>query len=106
MPGPEARPPNVGSPAPLRGSGLRELLGRRRLELEPDERLVADDPRVVAGLDDVRLTGTDFLLRAVLVGDGHRTGLGEAHMPELAAVGSDDRLDAVRPRPSRLESQA
>jgi hypothetical protein len=46
---------------------LRVLLRRSGLELESDEPLVADHPRVVAGLDDVRLARTDLDLGAVLV---------------------------------------
>jgi hypothetical protein len=48
---------------------LRVFLRRARLELESDEPLVADHPRVVAGLDDVRLARTELDLGAVLVLD-------------------------------------
>src|SRR5262249_5240043 len=75
-------------------------------ELEADERLVPDDPRVVAGLDDVGLARRDLVLGAVVMRDVHRAGLGEAHMPYLAALGADDRLDALRPRPAGLEGHS
>jgi hypothetical protein len=42
-------------------------LGRRGLELEADEGLVADHPSIVARLDHVRLACPDLALGAVLV---------------------------------------
>ena len=51
---------------------LRVHLGRLRLELESDEGLVADDPCIVTGLDDVRLAGPDLDLRPVFVDGVHR----------------------------------
>jgi hypothetical protein len=39
------------------------------LELQPDEPLVADDPRVVTGHDHVRVARSEFMLGPVLVSD-------------------------------------
>src|SRR4051812_13927684 len=76
---------------PLRPSGQRQararldstlcvVLRRSRLELEADEPLVADHPRVVAGLDDVRLARTDLDFGAVLVLDGQPARVHNADM--------------------------
>src|SRR5919197_555460 len=64
------------------------LLGRPRLELEPHDGFVADDPRVVTGLDHVRVAGADLLLGAVVVGDVHRPRLQDADVPHLTALAS------------------
>jgi hypothetical protein len=76
--------------------GLRalcELLGRPRLELEPNDGLVADDPCVVTGLNDIRVARTDLLLGAVVVDNAHRARLQNADVPQLTALASHDRLD-------------
>jgi hypothetical protein len=71
------------------------LLCRARLEFQGHEPLVAHDPGVVPRLDHIRLTGTDLGFRAVLVPDGQSPGLDDADVPNLAAIGADDRLDAL-----------
>jgi hypothetical protein len=86
-------------------SALGVFLRRSLLELEPDEPLVADDPRVMAGLDDVRVAPADLDLGSVLVLDDYATGLGNADVASLAALGSGDGLDAFRPPPARLERE-
>jgi hypothetical protein len=68
---------------------LSELLGRLRLELEPHDGLIADDPRVVTGLDHVRVAWTDLLLGAIVMGDVHRARLHNADVPHLTALASD-----------------
>ena len=88
-----------------RRSALGVFLRRSLLELEPDEPLVADDPRVVAGLDDVRVARADLDLGSVLVLDGYPAGVGDADVAGLAALGSGDGLDAFRPPPPRLERE-
>jgi hypothetical protein len=45
------------------------------LELESDEALVADHPRVVARLDDIRRARSDLDLGAVVVGTGFFSSL-------------------------------
>jgi len=50
-------------------SALGVFLRRSLFELEPDEALVADDRRVVPGLDDVRVARTDLDLGSVFVLD-------------------------------------
>src|SRR5919204_2047209 len=74
-----------------------ELLSRPRLELEPKDRLVADDPRVMTRLDDVRVARTDLLLGAVVVDNAHRARLQNTDVPHLTALASHDRLDRLRP---------
>jgi hypothetical protein len=48
---------------------LGELRGGRRFEFDSDERLVADDPGVVTGLDDVRVARSGICLAAVFMND-------------------------------------
>src|SRR4051812_287419 len=85
-------------PRRLRQEALRArvLLGCARLELVADERLVAGDPGVVAGLDHVRGAGAEVDLGAVVVDDVHLPALDDPDVPHLAAVGAHDRLDALR----------
>src|SRR5829696_9667558 len=89
-----------------RCSAFRVLLGSPRVELEPDDGFVADDPGVVPGLDHVRLARADFLLGSVIVGDLHRARLQQTDVVGLAALASHDRLDALRPSPAGLQPHA
>src|SRR5262245_18677919 len=84
-------------------SAFRVLLGCPRVELVPDDGLVADDPGVVTWLDDVRLARLDFLLAAVLVDDVHRSRLQQTDVVGLTVLASHDRPDAFRPSPARLQ---
>src|SRR6185369_4855018 len=84
----------------------RVLLGRLRLELETDEALVPDDPRIVTGLDHVGVTWSELDLGAIFVADGQPARLHDAHVSSLAAVRARNGLDALRPAPSRLETEA
>src|SRR5215210_4872970 len=86
-------------------AALGVFLSRSRLELEADEPLVADDPRIVARLDDVRLAGADLDLGSVVVLDAQPAGMDHADVACLAAVRSGDGLDALRPPPPRLERE-
>src|SRR5689334_9842662 len=81
------------------------LLGCPRLELERDEGLVTDHPRVVAGFDQVRLARLEVQLRSVLMGHMQPARLHQADVLHLAAVGARDRFDALRPPPAGLERQ-
>src|SRR5215218_9759051 len=54
-----------------RCSAFCVLLGCARVELEPDDGFVADDPGVVPGLDHVRLSRADLLLGSVIVDGVH-----------------------------------
>src|ERR671935_2401410 len=83
-----------------------ELLSRPRLELEPKDRVVADDPRVMTRLDDVRVAQTDLFLGAVVVDNTHRARLQNTDVPHLTALASHDRLDRPRPSPSGLQRLA
>ena len=67
------------------------LLGGARLELEANKWLVANDPRVMARLDDVRLARSEILLGPVVVDDMHSPRLNYAHMPDLTAIGAPQR---------------
>src|SRR5215210_2288494 len=86
-------------------AALGVFLSRSRLELEADEPLVADDPRIVARLDDVRLAGADLDLGSVVVLDAQPARMDDADVASLACLGSRNRLDALRPPPSRLERE-
>jgi len=57
----------------------------------------------VAWFDHVGLAGFDLRLGTVVVGDVHASRLEVADVMELAAVAADDRLDALRPAPPRLQ---
>jgi hypothetical protein len=83
------QPPGSGTLA----LALRVFLRGSRLELESDEPLVADHPRVVAGLDDVHLARTDLDLGAILVPDGQPASIDNPDMAGLAALSSGHGLD-------------
>jgi hypothetical protein len=59
----------------------------------------------VTRLDQIGLAGTDLRLGAVLVPHGQTSGLDDADVPDLAAVGAGDGLHALGPLPSRLERE-
>jgi hypothetical protein len=82
------------------------LLGRGRLELEPNIAFVANHPRIVTGLDHEGLAWPDFSLGAVLVDYVDSARLDDSDMPHLAALGSGDRLNALRLPPSGFECKA
>src|SRR5262249_50046419 len=61
-----------GAPSTPTRSGFRRVpLGRAGFELEADEGLVPDAPRVGAGLDDVGRARRDLVLGAVVMRDVH-----------------------------------
>src|SRR5918994_484125 len=90
---------------PRRSSAPGVFLRGLRLELEAHEPLVADDPRVVARLDHVRLARADLDLRSVLVPDADPARLEVADVACLAALGPGDGFEALRPPPARLERE-
>src|SRR4051794_30756449 len=101
--------PKKGSPRLTDRSQLRGLgVGLRSgaLELERNEWLRARHPRVVPRLDHVRGTGNEILLAAVVVADMQAARCDGADMTSAAAVGTDDRLDRLRPPPTRLRRHA
>src|SRR5215216_7836420 len=69
-----------------RCSAFCVLLGCARVELEPDDGFVADDPGVVPGLDYVRLSRADLLLGSVIVDGVHRARLQQTDVVGLAAL--------------------
>jgi hypothetical protein len=73
------------------------LLGRLRLKLVADDRLITHNLRLVAGFDHVRLTRPDLNLGAVLMSDPDRPRLQDAQMFQLTAVSSHYGLDALCP---------
>jgi hypothetical protein len=76
------------------------------VELDHHRGVAADDPGVVAGLDDVGVAGTELELRTVVVLHGDPAGVDDADVASLAALGPRYRLDAVRPPPPGLEREA
>ena len=84
----------------------RVFLSRTRLELKPDETLVANHPRIVAGFDQICISGPQLDLSAILVLDGQTPGVNNAQVSCLAAFGSRNGLHALRPTPPRLEGEA
>src|SRR5882724_7462029 len=78
---------------------LRLGVRRGALELDADERLVADHPGVVSSGDAVGVAGTQVGLGAVGVRDTDATGDDVAQVLGLARVGADHGLDALRPAP-------
>src|SRR5437764_2428158 len=82
---------------------LRVLLRGSRFEFKPHEPVVSKDPRVVAGLDHIRIARANLELGAVVVLDVQLARLSDADVPRLAAVGAGDGLDALRPLPAGLE---
>ena len=83
----------------------RVFLSRSRLELKPDETVVAKRPRIVTGFDQIRISWPQFDLSAILVLDGQTPGVNDAQMSCLAAFGSRNGFHAVRPTPPRLEGE-
>src|SRR5204862_2919186 len=86
-----------------RGSGFGVL--RRALELHPDEGLVPEHPGVVARGDPVGVARSEIDRCPILVLDVDPAGDDVTKVLGLAAVGSDDRLDALGPAPARLERE-
>ena len=70
------------------------------LELHEDRRLVADDPGIVSWGDPVDLARRDLTFASVLVSHVQTARDNVADVLDLAAVGLDDRLDAIRPAPA------
>jgi hypothetical protein len=109
--------PNTRAMAETKLRALRVLLSRSRFKLKPDNGLVADDPRVVTGLDHVCVPRADLLLAAVVVDDMHPARLQEADVvhptafaPAIGLMHSDhlhpgsNRILAVVTPPIRTTS--
>jgi hypothetical protein len=84
---------------------LGVFLSRLRLEFVRNERLVTDDPSIVAGLDDIGLARSYLTAGSIFVSDVQMTSMDDAHMVHLTIVGPDDRLNALGPLPARLKSE-
>src|SRR4051794_28047022 len=96
-------PTKTGISELLSGFGVPSCAGT--LELVPDKRFVADDPRLVPWLDGVSRARLDLYLGPVVVYDVHLTGDGRAEVTCLAGVGADHGLDAFGPTPARFHGQ-
>src|SRR2546426_3669455 len=81
--------------------GLRIDVGTHHFD--SNEGLVALHPGIVSWRDRVRLARDDGLFGAVLHADGNSPGDSVADVRDLALVGLNDRFDAFRPAPPRLE---
>ncbi len=71
-----------------------------------DRRLVSDDPDVVAGRDVEHVAGDDLELGAIVHHHMRSARDADSDMMELAALGSGDGLDVLRPMMARLLDEA
>src|SRR6185436_8326753 len=76
---------------------------RRALELDDDDRLVADRPAIVARRDAVDRAWRQFDFRPIVVADAEPPRDHVADVIGLAAVRLHDWLDAFGPAPAWLE---
>src|SRR5205085_7309684 len=60
-------------------------------------------PRIVPRLDRIRVALGEVLFGAIVVDDMHTPGNNRPHVAGLTAIRADDRLDALRPTPARLQ---
>src|ERR671936_1517050 len=93
------RPPTAG--LGLRSAVLRVVTGA--VPVDDHNRLVSDDPGVVAARQRGDLAGAGDELGAVVHTDRELAGDVVLEVRRLAAVRSGDRLDVVGPAPARLE---
>src|SRR5688572_26405136 len=80
------RGPAACSDEPTPSGRSSEGLRGRAVELEAHERLVADDPCVVSGLDDVGVTGAEVAFCPVVVDDVHGARHDHPDVVHLAAL--------------------
>src|SRR5918912_464732 len=73
--------------------------------VDDHDRLVAEDPGVVAARQRRDVTGAGDKLGAVVHPDRQPSRDVVLEVGRLAAVGTRDRLDVVRPAPARLQNQ-
>src|SRR5437762_1241783 len=85
-------------------SRLRVLLGAHHLNAH--EALIAFNPSVVARGNGVRHSRLESFLSTVVQSDRKAPGHRIADVRDLAAGCANNRLDALRPLPSRLEIQS
>src|SRR5258708_36491924 len=86
-----------------RARSARLRVALQAAEVEDQAGLVADDPRVVARRHVKGVAGSELLLGAVVHLQRHATLQDVADVLDLTRVGSGDRLDVLRPAPSRLK---
>src|SRR5215217_6225754 len=75
-------------------------------DLEPDRRLVADDPPVMSGRNLVDVSRAKFHLRPIVHTHTEPTGDQMTHVMRLTAVRARYGFDVLRPLPPRLELTA
>ena len=73
------------------------------LELDPDDRLVADDPPIVSRRDPEDVTGLDLGRAPIVVLDLQPARSRIPDVLDLTAIRADHRPDALGPPPSGLE---
>jgi len=86
----------------FQGLSLSRTPQRSATRTQTHYRIVADNPRIVTGLDDVGLAWTDLLLAPVVVNDVHRPRRQQSEIVRLAPLASDDRASV----PTRLAREA
>src|SRR5438105_14936228 len=116
MPGATVGETEFNGPDALDGQGLRgqrdgvslvRLRARgRTLEVEQDDGLVADRPRVVSRRDNEGIAGIDLSLRAIAADDFQPSLDHVPHVLSLAAIRLRNRLDVLGPFPARLMMRA
>src|SRR5215217_4314750 len=72
-------------------------------DLEPDHRLVPDDPPVMSRRDLVDVSRAKLHLRAIVHTNAEPAGDQMTHVMRLAAIRAGERFDVLRPPPPRLE---
>src|SRR5215217_8534447 len=72
-------------------------------DLEPDRRLVADDPPVMSGRNLVDVSRAKLHLRAIVHTNAEPSGDQMTHVMRQAAIRAGERFDVLRPPPPRLE---
>jgi hypothetical protein len=85
-------------------SCLAELFGAHDLDHYPW--FIPRDPRLVAGRNGVGLAGASNQFGAIIELDGEVVRYGGPETGESTRVCAYDRLDALRPAPTRFKSES
>jgi hypothetical protein len=68
--------------------------------------LITDDPRIVTGRGDERITRPKVTLGAIIHDDVHPARDDESGVSRLAGLGASNRLDIIGPPPAGLEDSS